>query len=76
MRVSADNNVLDAQPRHGKFDGGRLSRRVDAVRWDNVAGISQNEQIPGQRMGQAVGIDPRVGKVINRVSGFWPWTSS
>jgi hypothetical protein len=59
--VAADDNVLYAQPGDGKLDGGRLARRRRAVRRDDVARVSQNKQIAGERMGEQIGIDTRVG---------------
>ena len=61
MRMTTHDDVPDAQPRHRQLNRGRFAARRRSVRRNEVAGVTQNEQLAGLRLRDEIRIDTRIG---------------
>ena len=61
MGVAADDDVLDAESRHGVLDGRCFPSMARTMRRDDVPGIAKDEEIAGLCLRQHGWDDARVG---------------
>ena len=59
--VTANDDVLDLQFDHGILDRSRFTIVADAVGRHHVADVADDEQLAWFRVGDEIGIDPRIG---------------
>lgn len=61
MRVTANDNILDAEDADGVLNCRRFSADSRTMRRDNVSGVAKDKKITGAGIGQQSRINARIG---------------
>lgn len=73
MRVATYDDVLDSQSYGRELNGGLLTADASAVGRENVAGVSQDEQLAGFRLRDQIGVNARIGTGDEQCIGGLPF---
>src|SRR5205085_4487835 len=61
VRVTADDDVLDAESCDGELDRGRFAASLTGMGRNDVAGVPEDEQVAGLRLREKVRVDAGIG---------------